>query len=72
MATKVANGNNNHMDSVTEDKERRLAHSLALLDKLKGCSKPRRRISKEERDRMAMELTPEDGERLAKEFGLTL
>lgn len=43
---------------------------LAALEKLRGSVKIKNRLTKRERDKLALSLTPEEGARLFKKFGL--
>lgn len=43
---------------------------IKRLEKLKGSVKPKPRLTKEERDRIAWELTPEKSRQLTKRYGL--
>jgi len=49
-----------------------LEEAKARIDKLLGCAKGRERprLTPEQREKIAMELTEEAGEELMKEFGL--
>jgi len=44
--------------------------ALATLERLRGSVKIKRRLTKEERDKMALSLTPEEGAKILKRYGL--
>lgn len=43
---------------------------LAALERLRGSVKIKNRLTKRERDKLALSLTPQEGERLFNKFGL--
>lgn len=65
------NGYSNIQDLALESLRRQIAElkKIADLRKLLGSAKPRPRLTKEEKEKIAREHTPEEARRLTKEFG---
>lgn len=55
---------------VQDDLEARKKEAMAVIEKLRGSVKIKRRLTKKELDKLALEFTPEKEDKIIKKYGL--